>query len=372
MKKIVLITECMEKGVGKHVVDLYKNLKKDENIKIYVLYGKNRASEEYKNEVKEDSIELLTLERNIGIKDIKSFFEIRKILKEIKPDVVHCHSSKAGFSGRIAAKSVKVKKIIYSPHAYFFLKYNEKSLKRKIFIVAEKILSKLFTTKTITTSKGEDDAFIKYKIDKEDKRILIEHGIEVKEFSKEQIDSERKKYNVLEDDIFIGAMARFEEQKDPIGTYEILKRISNKNKKVKCVFWGNGSLYKEVKKLNEQVNNIVNLPGETTTPEINLSSLDIYLTASLYEGLPYTLLTSLAYGLPIVASNVEGNKDCVFENKNGCLFEAKDYENAICKIETLLKDNKFEKMRKESLNIFKNRFSIDNMIKKYRSLYIDE
>lgn len=373
MKKIVLITECMEKGVGKHVIDLYQNLEKDENMKVYVLYGKKRASEEYKNAIKEDdAIELLTLERSIGINDIKSFFEIRKVLKKINPDVVHCHSSKAGFSGRIAAKTLGVKKIIYSPHAYFFLKYDEKSFKRKIFIFAEKILSKFFTNKTITTSKGEDDVFIKYKLDNADKKILIEHGIKVAELSKEQIAQERKKYNVSEENIFIGSMARFEEQKDPVGTFEIMKRISQKNNKVKCVFWGNGSFFEEVEKMNKEANNIVMLPGETSTPEINLKSLDLYLTASLYEGLPYTLLTSLASGLPIVASNVEGNKDCVFEGKNGSLFEAKDYECAVEKIESIIVENKFEKMKEESLKIFKERFSMDKMIEKYRSLYLDE
>ena len=373
MRKIVLITECLEKGVGKHVIDLYKNLKEDKNLKIYVLYGKKRAAEEFKNVIeKNDAIELLTLERKIGFNDIKSFIEIRKKLKEIKPDVVHCHSSKAGFSGRIAAKSLGVSKIIYSPHAYFFLKYKEKSIKRKIFIYAEKILSKYFTNKTITTSKGEDDDFIKYNLDKVDKKILIEHGIEVKKFSQKEIDDERKKYNISSEDILIGAMARFEEQKDPIGTFEIMKKIVKNNDDVKCIFWGQGSFFEDIQKMNEENHNIIILPGETKTPEIHLKMLDVYLTASLYEGLPYTLLTSLACGLPIAASNVEGNKDCVFENKNGVLFEARNYDDAVRKIEMILEPKKLERIGKESFKIFNERFSIEKMIKKYRSLYIDE
>lgn len=373
MKKIVLITECMEKGVGKHITDLYSNLNKEKDMKIYVLYGKERAYDEYVNAIKEDAIVIKTLKRKIGFNDIRSFFEIRNVLKEIEPDVVHCHSSKAGFSGRIAAKSLGIKKIIYSPHAYFFLKYKEKSIKRNIFIMAEKFLSNFFTTKTVTTSKGEDEAFQKYKIDKDDKRVLIEHGIKVKKIVDDDIKNERKKYNISDDDILIGAMARFEEQKDPLGTFEIMRAISEKNNKVKCIFWGNGTFYKDVKILNEQNNNKVILPGETSNPELSLKSLDIYLTASLYEGLPYTLLTSLAYGLPIVASNVEGNKDCVFENKNGILFESKDYGKAIEKISDLIEnDEKLEIMKQESLKIFEDRFSIKKMIKNYRSLYINE
>ena len=373
MKKIVFITESMEKGVGKHIVDLYNNLAKDELFDIYLFVGKNRIDEALLNNIKKDScIKLSYLEREIGINDIKCFFEIRKELKRIKPDIVHCHSSKAGLSGRIAAKIIGVKKIFYSPHAYFFLKYSEKSLKRNIFVFAEKILSRLFTTKTITTSKGEDDAFKKFKIDVEDKKVLIEHGLDVMKFSEMQILNERKKYDPHNNKILIGAMARFEEQKDPLGTFEILKKISEKNNRIKCVFWGNGSLFDEVSQLNKKNNNLVILPGETNNPEINLNALDIYVTASLYEGLPYTLLTSLGYGLPIVASNVEGNKDCVFEGKNGYLFEAKDYDEAVLKIEKLIEEKNIDVMKNESLKIFGNRFSMNKMIENYRRLYLNE
>ena len=373
MKKIVYIVESLEKGVGKHIQDLYLKISDKKEFEIYILYGMDRASEDILKKIdSQNLVPIKNLKRKIGINDIKAIFEINKHLKRIKPDIVHCHSSKAGLSGRISAKLSGVSYVIYSPHAYFFLKFDSKSFKRKLFICAERLLSKFFSNITITTSKGEDDDFIKYKLDKKDKKILIEHGIEISEVSKKEIDDERRKYNVTDKNVFVGAMARFEEQKDPIGTFEIMKKLTQNNSNVKCVFWGNGTFYDEVKKLNEENNNIIILPGETKTPEINLNALDIYLTASLYEGLPYTLLTSLAVGLPIAASNVEGNKDCVFDGKNGVLFDAKDYEGAVNKIEYIIKENQFEQMKKESLKIFKERFSMERMIEKYRSLYLDE
>ena len=373
MKKVLLITECLEKGVGKHVLDLYNEFKTDKTVKIWVAYGKERADREFVNQIKSgDAIELKNLKRTIGFCDFKSFFEIKKLLKKIRPDVVHCHSSKAGFSGRIAAKLCKVNNIIYSPHAYFFLKYEKKSIKRKIFELAEILLSRLFTTKTVTTSRGEDAVFLNSKIDKENKRILIEHGLLVEEFSIERIREERNKYNVSDDEILIGAMARFENQKDPIGTFKIMKELIQKNSNVKCIFWGNGSYYDEIKKMNLESDNVILLPGETNTPELHLSIIDIYLTASLYEGLPYTLLTALAYGLPIAASCVEGNKDCVFENDNGILFEPQNYQEAVNKICNMINCESYKSMKKKSLKVFNERFSIDTMVKKYRSLYINE
>lgn len=59
------------------------------------------------------------MKRELSIKnDILCLKEIRGILKKIRPDIVHCHSSKAGAVGRIAAKTCNIKKIFYTPHAY--------------------------------------------------------------------------------------------------------------------------------------------------------------------------------------------------------------------------------------------------------------
>ncbi len=373
IQKIVFITESMEKGVGKHIIDLYSNLKKNSKFKIFVLYGTDRVDKKFEKKIaKNDRIELKYLHRKIGIDDIKSIYEIKKILKNIQPDVVHCHSSKAGLSGRIAAKLNKAPKIIYSPHAYFFLKFEEGTFKRKVFILVEKFLSKFFTNITITTSIGEDKVFKKYKIDNENKKILIEHGIEVPVFSLKDKEDERKKIGINEDQILIGAMARFEEQKDPVGTFNIMQEISKKNEKIKCIFWGKGSEFEKVKQMNEKENNIIILPGETTTPDKSLNSLDIYLTASLYEGLPYTLLESMAIGLPIVASDVEGNRDCVYECENGILFEVKKYEDAVNKTLKMIEEGKYLKYGKKSLEIFNKRFSIKKMLENYERLYLGE
>lgn len=373
MKKVLLITECLEKGVGKHVLDIYNGLKKYDDISIWIVYGKDRADINFVKKIDvKDAIEVKNLKRSIGFGDIKSFFEIRKIIKEIKPDIVHCHSSKAGFSARIAAKSCGTKMIIYSPHAYFFLKYKPNSIKFRIFVMAEKILSRYFTHKTITTSVGEDAAFLNNKVDNKDKRVLIEHGVTIKHYTEKELFDERKKYIVDEENILVGAMARFENQKDPIGTFKIMQEISKKCLNVKCVFWGNGSYYNEIKLMNEENDNMVFLPGETDTPDLNLACLDIYLTASLYEGLPYTLLTALGYGLPVVASNVEGNKDCVNDNVNGVLFEMQNYNEAVEKIKCIIENQSYKKMKSESFKIFNKRFSMNKMIENYRRLYLDE
>lgn len=370
MKKIVFITDCLTEGVGKHVIDLYCNLSKRNDYDIYVLYGNERVDERIVKKIDDNKKYLIeSFKRKIGFNDLKSIKEIKRILIDIKPDVVHCHSSKAGLCGRYAAKRLRVKNIIYSPHAYFFLKYKNKSLKQKIFLFAEKILSKLFTNITIATSKGEYEAYKKYKIDKISKCVLIEHGLVEPNITEDNRKNERLKLKIRNNEILVGAMARFEYQKNPINTFKILDEISKKRKHVKCIFWGDGKMYEEVKTLAKTANSSVLLPGKTENPDLSLKCLDIYLTASLYEGLPYTLLESLALKLPIVASNVVGNSDCVIDSQNGYLFAVDDCEEAVEKILKIIDKKEFNSLSQKSYTLFQKKYSIQVMINKYIELY---
>ncbi len=370
MKKILYIAEALENGVGKHIQDLYLGLFNDKNYKIYVLCGSERCDENILKYIKKENLFVEKgLKRKIDFNDIMSIFRIIKIIKKIKPDIVHCHSSKAGLSGRIAAKLCGIKSVIYSPHAYFFLNYKEKSFKRKLFVFFEKVLSRFFCNLTITTSKGEDDAFLNNKIDNPNKRLLIEHGVNVEKISSQKRNSIRDKYKIKDNEILVGGMARLEKQKDPITMLKIMHTVMEKNPQVRCIIWGQGSLYEEMNRLNDNYNRKIILAGETKEPDKCLGILDIYITSSLYEGLPYTLLESLGLGLPIIATDVEGNRDCVIDEVNGKLFKVKNVEEGSAKLEELIEKKELIKFSIESKKMFSERFSIENMINKYKGVY---
>lgn len=96
------------------------------------------------------------MKRELSIKnDILCLKEIRGILKKIRPDIVHCHSSKAGAVGRIAAKTCNIKKIFYTPHAYISQNPFISKKKGVLFLWIEKILG-IISSKNIHVSKGEE------------------------------------------------------------------------------------------------------------------------------------------------------------------------------------------------------------------------
>lgn len=137
--KIVHIVEAFGGGVYSYLVDLLNNT--IDEFDITVIYSKRPQTpkdfeKEFNNKIK--FIESKYLTREIGIKDLRALFEIHKILKKEQPDIVHCHSSKAGIIGRIAVNTRKIK-TFYTPHGYSFLKQDDSKLKRFIYKAMEKI-----------------------------------------------------------------------------------------------------------------------------------------------------------------------------------------------------------------------------------------
>lgn len=380
-KKLVIMSEALGGGVRRHIIDLIENI--DKNIfEIYFIYNLDRADSIIKEKIsymKKNGINLIEIEkfnREIGFNDIKAYRSIYRELKKIKPDIVHCHSSKAGALGRIAAKKLGVKQIYYTPHAYYFQNPDSSKLKKNIYIFLESILSRYFTTKTINVSHGERKIALDYKLDKEEKFIVIYNGIE-----KNNIVSESKRsilmneFNIAKDDIVVGVIARLNKQKDPDTFIDIAKFVLSKYDKVKFIYVGDGELYNHI---NDRINKLnlnknIILTGFRKDTEDILDIFDIFLTTALYEGMPYALIEASRAKLPIIATNITGNNEIVKNNENGYLFNRYDIEDESLKIINIIKDkNKLLEMSNKSYEFFENDFTINIMIDKYEKLYNTE
>ena len=97
---------------------------------------------------------------------------------------------------------------------------------------------------------------------------------------------------------------------------------------------------------------------------------DIGILTSNEEGLSNSILEYMSYGLPVIATKVGGNVEQVFNNKNGFLIEKNDDLQLSLRLEELIK-NKFlrGKFGKESKRILKEKFSLENSLRKYKKIY---
>ncbi|WP_407856505.1 glycosyltransferase [Enterococcus hailinensis] len=371
-KKVLLIIEAMGGGGGRHVQDLILNL--DQNLfELSVIYSPERSDTKFLDNLKkyEDKAALYeceTLTREINLKkDKAAYIYISKKIKDIKPDIVHCHSSKAGVIGRIAAKRHGIKKIFYTPHAYSFLAPEFGGYKKNLFILIEHFLSRYATTQTFCVSKGEKDSAISYKIDKSEKFSVIYNGLPAIELPEKN--EVKQQLGLKSTDIVIGNNARLSEQKNPMLFMKIAKELINKNNSYHFIWVGDGPLMADTKRFIQEndIEDNIHLFGYREDSELIVAGYDIFLITSLYEGLPYAPIEAMRAGVPIIATNVVGNQELINQSENGYLIELNEINN----IFEVFK-NTFV-LQKKSIQVeFERNYSLSRMIDSIGKFYLKQ
>lgn len=369
--KLAIVVEAVLGGIRQHVYDITCGLDK-EKYEVFFIYSDFRADDTFFKQVEELKqhavlIKCNEMQREIGLYDIKVYKKLVKIFENIKPDIVHCHSSKAGMVGRLAAKKCGVKKIIYTPNAYAFQSPDISNLKKKIYILAERFLSRNACDITINVSKGEMKEALKYKLDKPEKFTLIYNGIPEMEIPSR--DELRKRIGLSTEKKYVGFTGRCANQKDPFTFLQIAKKVISHKNNVEFLYVGDGDLQDLMQKwINEEgLSSKIHMLGFRSDASEIVGTLDIYLSTALYEGLPYSMIEAMRAGVPIIATDTVGNNELVFEGCNGMMFPVRDIDMAVELLErqidksiidtkvvheTFKKDFSLEKMLIETLQIY--------------------
>lgn len=351
--KILHVIECFSGGVYDFVRDF---IDETPNYNHTILYGKREGlKEKFENDFKEnvDFILWKNAKREISLKnDFLALKELLNLLKKEKFDVIHLHSSKAGFLGRVAARICNQEnKVIYTTHGISFLSKDISNRKLQLYIFLEKIGS-LCGGKTIACSKSEAEFIQSKGIECN----YINNGTKLKN---KEIKMEKKESKELK----VVTVGRITIQKNPKLFNEIAENFID-NKNMKFIWIGDGELQEQLKSKNIEVT------GWLSQKEVQqqLIEADVYLSTSSWEGLSLAALQAMENNLPLLLSDCVGNIDLVEEDYNGFLFKTK--EEVIEKIKFLTKDKeKIKKLGENSYLLLKKEFDIQNMAKKYKILY---
>ena len=272
---------------------------------------------------------LVNSKRNINFGDILVFIKIINILLHEKPDIIHCHSAKGGFLGRVCNKLLFTKaKIIYTPNAFSHLSFT--GVKRMVFYFLE-YTAKRWTNLLLAVSYSEANRAIFEFNYKPAKVKVILNSVIVG-------DKLEKSYG----DVFrINTISRLSHQKNPMLFLEIAKVIIGKYHMIEFNILGAGILDTLRKDIDEfiKINDLGNYIkihewGDQELSEDILLKTDIFLMTSSFEGLPFSLLEAMAKGIPCIVTKVDGNTDVIQNQENGfaCLSVAEFVE----KIELLI------------------------------------
>lgn len=312
--KIVQFVEAFGGGVYTYVKDLSNFLvthQSEIDCEIHLIYSPNRVEldkELFHKEIHPDVfLYELDMQRQINLKkDQIVVRETRKILKKIKPDIIHLHSAKAGVIGRLASLGIVPREnVYYSPHGFSFVQQNISKAKISLFKIIESAMPFLHGGTIIASGNTE------YEIAKKlGKTELIRNGVD--------FDLPDELYSSINNKRFtIGTVGRLTPQKNPKAFNEIASKLPN----VDFVWIGNGELIDDITSENITVTGWIRTREELLQ---KINSLDLYIQVSLWEGLPIAILEAMAMRKPLVVSNVIGNKDTVEDGYNGFIYNTID------------------------------------------------
>ena len=286
------------------------------------------------------------------LRDFRALTELLGILRELPDiDILHLHSSKAGFLGRVAARILGMQdRVIYTSHGVSFLRKDVSEFKQKVFVWLEHLGKKAGGT-VVACSRSEMEEFHRHGLD----AVYINNAVRCTPPPPAR-PTEKSIYTV-------GTIGRITYPKNPLLFNQIAYAFSH-DPSIRFVWVGEGELRDQLTAPNIEITGWLDREGVAQ----KLASFDLYLSTSLWEGLPLSALQAMCEGKPLILSDCVGNRDLIDQNRNGLLYRS--LFDAIEFIDELKRHpEKTEPLGRESRAIFRQHFTFDLFVKNYIDLY---
>ncbi len=317
-------------------------------------------------------------------RDYKSYYKLRKLIDEFKPDIVHTHAAKAGAVGRLAALHSGVPVICHTFHGHIFHSYFT-PLKTRVFLEIERYLGKR-TTAIITLSESQKkELTVDYNIAPPEKFAIIPLGFDLAKFT-ENRELKRKKfrtqYNIADDEIAIGIVGRLVPVKNHELFLQAVKIVAAKTtRKIRAFIIGDGENRQKIEALamelnlkfdndNPFANNILTFTSWIKEIDESNAAMDIIALTSNNEGTPVSLIEAQASGKPIVSTKVGGIENIVLENRTALLSNPRNLELFAENLLLLVEDDKLRaEMSHQGSDYVLKKFSYNRLCSDMANLY---
>jgi glycosyltransferase involved in cell wall biosynthesis len=327
-------------------------------------------------EARKLKIEILTvpsLVRDIRIiRDIKALWQIMRVIKRGGYHIVHCHTSKAGFIGPLAARLAGAKIVLYSPHGTVLQGYFGK-VQTGFFVLLQRFAA-YFIDKILCLSRLEVSQYLEAGIGSRRKYTFIYNGIDVASMARRRTDRliTRKKLEIGPDDYVGVSVGRLVPVKGYNHLIEAIRLLKPDIPNFRLLIVGDGSERKALENQAERagLSNYVRFMGlRRNIPEI-LSCADLFMLTSLNEGFGLVLVEAMAMRLPIVATRVGGVPEVVEHEKTGILVAPKNPKAMADAVQRLY----YNRQRGKELGLAgferaKHVFDIRKIVNQYEQLY---
>jgi len=360
MKRILLITSRADYGGGpEHMLRLMSSFSKE--VQIFVACPDDYP---YKNKFEN----IIGAPRIIIIPhrkfSLKSLLKLKSFVKKNKIDIIHSHGKGAGIYSRLLFPLTAVP-VIHTFHGIHIDNYGK--VLKAFYILLERFLN-FFTKYFIAVSASEKQKTIELNFTGENKIAVISNGVVPQTYIRSGFPSSDK-FTIL-------TVTRYDFAKNTGLIISVINKLNKLNTLSKFRFniIGEGEEKKNIEDYiyKNGLSEAVTFTGFTDNLSKFYKESFCYLSTSRWEGLPLSVLEAMSFGLPVIATNVNGNKDLIKNNFNGYLYEINYPEDAAVNILKLAGDEKLWKTLSQNAKSYvENNYSVIKMAAETEKLYFD-
>lgn len=317
------VTSLHRGGVQSHLLDIVTGLDPEE-FEITVAFGIGSEMIAPLEEAGARVVRIRDLIKPIAPRrDFLATRELISLIREVEPDIVHTHMSKASFLGRIAARWCRVPLVVMTAQGWggFMTHFYRNKLKRRAIFLLEKLMIPI-TDHVILVAEADRVKVLRMGLCPERKISVISNGIDPGAYRVEVDRTEKRAGLGLDPAIPLAVMVgNLRPQKAPEDLVRAAAAVRETYGPVNFVIVGDGPLREATEKIITDLGVAENcrlLGSRSDVPEI-LAAADLFVLPSIYEGLCIAILEAMAAALPIVTTNIEENREEVRDGVEGCL-----------------------------------------------------
>ncbi len=330
--KVLHVLEALEGGTARHVVDIVRNVAGVDHV---VAIPSRRVGvptdAAAAGHLRDAGARIIVVEMHrtpIRLRNALALGRLLRLIRREQPSLVHAHSSIGGVLGRCAAAIMRVPRV-YTPNAIAL---------GGLALGVERRLGR-FTDCMVAVSTSERDQMLSTGVITPDRVTVIPNGIELNPPRVEAPDL-RRLLGLPPDTPLVGTIARLNHQKAPERFVGIIALLLERDPDVHAVYIGDGPLREEFERrvaavpLKRRFHHVPELPNAWAA----LEQLAVFVLTSRFEGGPYTPLEAMRAGVPVVLTDVVGNRDAVQAGRTGYLVAEDDDAASADAIIALLTD----------------------------------
>lgn len=308
--------------------------------------------------------------------DIMALLRLTGFLLRNRYQIIHTHNSKTGFIGRLAGRLARVPVVIHTVHGFAFHD-QEAKWRQRLFRSLERMAAR-WCDRMIFISQPLIDWAMKEKILLDERKVIkVYSGIEIDRFrpaTEMEKQKNRDKLGLSENDVVVGTVSKLWEGKGHATLIEAFSIVRQEKKESKLVIVGDGPIRCDLESLvrRKGMENSVIFTGFQMDVVPAISTLDVSVLPSFFEGMGRVLLESMAMGIPVIGSAVGGIPDLIRHGKEGFLVPPGDPNALAGAIRTLLGDPVLaRRMGLAGIDRVSETFSSREMVRQIEQVYIE-